>query len=188
MTFSKGVPGIRLRISMARLGADYIQSHGLEPKDPMDWFTRDIDEELRSPYPPPCEIIVTLYLLLNLEFMAPLLKRGFRGHPSIAGISHDPYHPLHAKVQMAFDWAQKRRKLAGFPPDPWPMRFELPRRDRRLVWNPEMREIKEAFRMYHRYIREGFRPFSVDSQGAPLVPVSSFNPKAGEIMFRAGDQ
>lgn len=178
---------VRLGVAMRR----HIRWHGLEPPDPMDWFTRDIDSELRSPTPPPSEMIVTLYLMLDTDFMVALLKRnrGFRSNLSIAGISHEPYHPLYAKVQLAFDWAQKRRKLAGFSHDPWPMQFESPvRRDRRLVWKPVMEEIKEAYRMYGRYIREGFRPFSVDSQGDPLIPVSSFNPRAGEIMFRAGDQ
>ncbi len=178
---------VKMSLAMHR----HILSCGFKPKNPMGWFTRDIDAELRSPTPPPSEMIVTLYLMLDSEFMVSLLKRnsGFRGPPSIAGISHDPYHPLYAKVVVAFAWAQKRRKLAGFSPDPWPMVFELPVRiDRRLVWEPRIEEIKEAWKMYHRFIREGFRPFSVDSQGEPLLPVSSFDPQAGEIMFRAGDQ
>lgn len=176
------------RVKRRMMIVRHIRSHhGLEPNNPMDWFTRDIDIELRSPTPPPNEMIVTLYLLLDMDFMIAMMKRRGARHGTIAGISHDPYHPLHAQVKRAFDWAQKRRKLAGFGPDPWPMKFELPVKDRRLVWKPVIEEIKEAFKMYRRYIREGFRPFSVDSQGDPLIPVSSFNPRAGEIMFRAGD-
>ena len=109
-----------MRIAMQR----HILSHGLKlSEQPMDWFTRDIDAELRSPNPPSGGMIVTLYLMMDIDFMVTLFKRnrGFRGQSSIVGISHDPYHPLYPKVQMAFDWAQKRRKLAGFPPDPWPM-------------------------------------------------------------------
>ncbi len=116
-------------------------------------------------------------------------RGGFRGRSTIAGISREPYHPLYPKVRMAFNWAQKRRKLAGFSPDPWPMSFDLPvRRDRRLTWNPILEEIKEAWRMYYRFIREGFCPFSVDSQGEPLIPVDSFDPQAGEMIFRVQER
>lgn len=155
----------------------------------MDWFTRDIDVELRSPNPPPGEMVATLYLLMDNDFMVEMLKSRGTRMGTVAGISHDPYHPLYSKVRRAFDWAQKRRKLAGFQPDPWPMRFVLPvLKDRRLTWSPVMEEIKDACRMYRRFIREGFRPFSVDSQGEPTIPVSSFDPQAGELIFRVGDR
>ena len=184
----------------------------------MDWFTQDIDNELRSPNPPPGEMIVTLYLMMDKDFMMAMLKRRCRGRPSkvsIAGISRNSRHPLYSHVKQAFYWAQKRLKLAGFRPDPWPMRFVLPvsppvsptslntpptvrgggrfshlrrLKDRRLTWEPTLGEIKEAWRMYRRFIREGFRPFSVDSQGDPLIPVDSFDPQAGEIMFRVQER
>ena len=35
---------VKMSLAMMR----HVQSCGLEPKSPMDWFTRDIDEELRS--------------------------------------------------------------------------------------------------------------------------------------------
>jgi len=128
--------------------------------------------------------------MLDTDFMTTFLRPHRRGLPfiglrSIAGISHDPFHPLYRKVKRAFDYSQTRRKLAGFPPDPWPMRFEAPElKDRRLVWNLVAAEIKDAWKMYHRFVREGFRPFSVDSQGDPLIPVNCFNPKSGELFFR----
>ncbi|KKL92319.1 hypothetical protein LCGC14_1885850 [marine sediment metagenome] len=162
----------------------------LSQRESVDSFARDIDNELQSLNPPCGEMITTLYLMMDTDFMVAMLRRnrGFRGWPSIAGVSHDPYHPLYAKVKRAFDWTQERRRKAGFPPDPWPIRFSLPDRskDRRLTWEPIMGEIREAWKLYHRFVREGFRPFSVDSQGEPLIPVHSFDPHAGEIMFRVG--
>lgn len=159
-----------------------------EMRQNIDRFTREMNDELRGPNPPSSETITTLYLLIDTEFMISLLRKnaGFCGQPSITGISHDPYHPLYAAVKRAFDWAQDRLKLAGFAPDQWPMRFALPpqRDSRRLIWEPIMEEILAAWKMYHRLLREGFRPFSVDSQGDPLLPVDSFDPQAGELMFR----
>lgn len=154
----------------------------------MDWFTRDMDAELRSAYPPSGETIISLYLMLDTEFiLTTLAVPPSRMHFSIAAISQTPHNSLYPKVKAAFEWAQERRKLAGFLPDPWPMDLPIRRRDRRLTWEPILKEIKEAWKMYHRFVREGFRPFSVDSKGDLLVPVTSFDPRAGEIMFRAGD-
>lgn len=180
---------IRIGIAMRR----HCQQAGLPVT--MDWFTHDIDEELRSSTPPPSGKIVTLYLMLDTDFMTAFLRqnRGRRGRSglpfiglrSIAGISHDPYHPLYSQVKRAFDYSQARRKLAGFPPDPWPMQFEVAElKDRRLVWNLVGAEIKDAWKMYHRFVREGFRPFSVDSQGDPQELVSCFDPQSGELLFR----
>lgn len=158
-----------------------------------DWFVCQIDRELRGSSSPPLSggEIVYICLMMDSEFMVPVLKsnHGFRGLPSIAAISHEPFHPLYSKVKRAFEFAQQRRSLAGLSPDPWPMSFEVDRhrQDRRLVWEPNMAEIREAWKMYHRFVREGFRPFAVDSQGDPLLPVSSFDPQAGEILFRSGD-
>lgn len=156
----------------------------------MDWFARDIDEELQSAYPPSGEVIVNLLLMLDTKFMLALLPSlpltRNNANLSIAAISRDPNHSLHSNVKIAFEWAQNRRKLAGFPPDPWPMALDLP--IRRLTWEPTIKkEIKEAWKMYHRFVREGFQPFSVNSEGDSLVLTTSFDPRAGEILFRAGD-
>lgn len=154
----------------------------------MDHFTRDIDNELKSSNPISTDGIVTLYLMMDTEFMTHLIRRnsGFRGTTSIVAISRDPFHPLYHKVKRAFDFAQERRKLAGFSLDPWPMVFDVSgsRDCRRLVWEPVVREIKEAWKLYRRFMREGYRPYSVDEQGNALVPVNTFDPHAGELMFQ----
>lgn len=161
----------------------------------VDWFTREIDLELRSDHPPSGEMIVCLYLTCDTEFMVDLLKRNRhyrsrRGTPrdTIVAVSHDPNHPLYNKVKLAFDYAQKRRQLAGFPADAWPMQYEPPVTTRRLLWEPVSEDIREAWRLFHRFIREGFKPFSVDSEGNPLLPVTSFEPQCGELFFRSGDK
>jgi len=164
----------------------------MSPAAVLEWFTGDIDKQLRSPHPPPCKIIVSLYLLRDREFILAVLdpSHGFRGHRSIVGISRDVHHPLYYKVRQAYEFAQDRRKRAGFKPDPWPLQFADYARpdliDRRLMWEPVAEEIKEAWRLYHRFLREGYRPFSVDSEGEPLALTKSFNPRAGEMMFLVG--
>lgn len=164
----------------------------IEMKAKLEWFTEDIDKQLRGPYPPLSNMILSLYLMRDTEFVMAVIdpSHGFRGHRSIVGISRDAHHSLYHKVRRAFDFAQDRRKKAGFAPDSWPLRFADYVRpdliDRRLTWEPIAEEVKEAWRLYHRFLREGFRPFSVDSEGEPLALMKSFNPRAGEMMFLVG--
>lgn len=161
----------------------------------MDSFTRDIDEELRSPQPPSTEAIIELYLMMDTEFMVGLFRShsgylgaaGYQGGRGLALISRDSFHPLYYKVKRAFDFAQERRKLAGFPPDPWPIEIERSHARRRLVWEPTSPEIKEAWRLFHRFVREGYHPYSVDRQGNPSTLVSVFDPHAGELVFDEGE-
>lgn len=159
--------------------------------DYKDHFTCDIDAELRSAHPPTTEAIVTLYMMLGTEFMVSLLRRNstFRGAMTLIRISRDPFHPMYCRVKRAFEFAQERRTLAGFSRDSWPMTFaasshNVSRDRRRLVWEPVIQQIKEAWKMYHRFMREGYRPYSVDDQGNALVPVNTFDPRAGELMFQ----
>lgn len=188
------VVSFRLFCGLVQLSLNDLGYRDYWDKEMVKRFRRDMDAELRSAYPPSLPQIVGLYLMLDTKFMVALLSQQLplpprnNAHLSIASISQDSSHSLHSNVKFAFEWAQNRRTSAGFPPDPWPMVFDLPiRRDRRLTWEPTIREIKEAWKMYHRFVREGFRPFSVNSEGDPLVLVTSFDPRAGEIMFRAGD-
>lgn len=151
----------------------------------MKWLLRDIEEELRGQHPPPTEVITTLILLLDTDFMIALLRRNrvFSGPANIAAISHEPDHPLYCKVKRAFELAIKCRRKVGFDFDVWPMRYDPPSRDRRLVWEPETEEVRSAWKMYRQFIREGFSPFTVDSQGEPLLPVERFSPSDGELVF-----
>ena len=136
---------VKMRFAMQR----HILSHDLKPKkNSMDSFARDIDAELRRGHPPTTKAIVTLYMMLDTEFMVNLLKRNrdFRGPMTLVIISRDPFHPMHSRIKRAFEFAQERRTLAGFPRDPWPMTFANVNRDhRRLVWEPVIWEIKEAW-------------------------------------------
>ena len=63
-----------MRLAMER----HVLSYGLKLiENPMDWFTRDIDKELRSPNPPCGEMIVALYLMMDYSVVLLLGDRLF---------------------------------------------------------------------------------------------------------------
>jgi hypothetical protein len=158
-------------------------------------FPDEIEAELSGPDPPDTLTITVLALMMDTDLMVYSLKarNPLSRRLDVPRISNQPQHPLYEKMKHAFEWARGMRVKHGFPADPWPIPvssevYEPPTTPRRILWDRELPEIKEAHRLFHRFSREGMIPYSVGSNGEPVRRIHTFDPRAGEILFQvSGD-
>ena len=168
-----------------------------------------IDVDLQHKNPPDSDTIVELMLLGDTQYMSAMLLSTTSVVPSsqrgmsIAAISHDPTHPFYKRIKNAFGYANSRRKKAFLSLNKWPIPIPLytmpkftpatlkaavgrsERRDRRLVWSLNHREVCAARGVFKQYVRKGLVPFSVDSNGEASKRITAFDPAAEEVIFIA---
>lgn len=180
--------------------------------DDMNFASMSFKDQMRydlcGPNPPSTECMTALYLLNDTPFIRKLISMQLTpvagaGMFDVAGISQDPSHQFYQKVKAAFDYANNIRISAGFPSTSWPLpytppppqpkkptsirfprRHRPPKSSRRLLWNGTVGEIKEAYRLFYRFSREGMIPFSVGANGEPERRLHTFDPRAGEVLFQ----